>query len=564
MNPYFIVIGSAVLFLAAVIWLIMAENRRQRTNLLKEFRESFGQLPARAYTVEDMERISRISRQADREKTGYLDDITWNDLEMDSVFAKMNQTLSAPGEEFLYRILRLPKLKETSSYFKEMIDFFYVNVSAREEMQLMLASVGKKSKYSLGAVVSDLENAPQISAFPHILQAAALAAAVILLPVIPVAAVFGVFVLLVLNAFTYQTGRDRRSAEPYCHLFSSLCKILDAGHRLENITWPQTKETCQKVVQICRNLRGFQRRVFWFAGRQGAGGGLGDLILDYLKLFFHIDLIVYPGLLREARRNQDAFLKLLNAVGEIDAAISVASFRAQLPWYCEPEFLSGEDRQLKAEDMYHPLLKHPVSNSIVTDGSILLTGSNASGKSTFLKAVAVNGILAQTIYTCAAQKFQTVRCQICSSIALRDSIQDGESYFMAEIRSLKRIMDLSRKNIPVLCVIDEVLRGTNTIERIAASSRILKSLASPHVYCFAATHDLELTVILKNYYENYHFEETVEAEDVHFHYKLKKGPSTSRNALKLLEITGYEREIVNSAREAAEVFEKRGIWEILI
>lgn len=97
--------------------------------------------------------------------------------------------------------------------------------------------------------------------------------------------------------------------------------------------------------------------------------------------------------------------------------------------------------------------------------SILLTGSNASGKSTFLKTVALNLIIAQTICTCTAQKFESDFYHVMTSMALRDSLDKNESYYIAEIKAMKRIMDVDR-NIKVFCCIDEILRGTNTVERI--------------------------------------------------------------------------------------------------
>ncbi len=103
----------------------------------------------------------------------------------------------------------------------------------------------------------------------------------------------------------------------------------------------------------------------------------------------------------------------------------------------------------------------------------LVTGSNASGKSTFLKALAVNAILAQTIGVCFAQEFRFGRARVMSSMAVRDSVRGGESYFVAEIRSLKRILDAAEGKTPVLAFVDEILRGTNTIERIAASAAVL-------------------------------------------------------------------------------------------
>ena len=192
---------------------------------------------------------------------------------------------------------------------------------------------------------------------------------------------------------------------------------------------------------------------------------------------------------------------------------------------------------MKTEEMYHPLISNPVKNSFETNNGVLVTGSNASGKSTFLKTIAINAILAQTINTCLADKFITNHYRIYSSMALRDNLGSGESYYIVEIKSLKRILDAVNKDVsPVLCFVDEVLRGTNTVERIAASTQILKSLCNANTKCFAATHDIELTHLLEKYYDNYHFEEEVIDNDIVFNYKVLNGRATSRNAIKLLKI----------------------------
>ena len=193
----------------------------------------------------------------------------------------------------------------------------------------------------------------------------------------------------------------------------------------------------------------------------------------------------------------------------------------------------------------------------------VLLGPSGSGKSTFLKNVAINSILAQTIHTCTATSCQTPFLKVMTSMALRDDISSGESYFIVEIRSLKRILDESRKKEPLLCVIDEVLRGTNTIERIAASSQILNALRGNWLLSFAATHDIELSYILDSLYENYHFEEEVREKEVVFSYILQKGRTTSRNAIQLLDMLGYDPKIVKGARGAAADFEKNGVWDTL-
>ena len=148
-------------------------------------------------------------------------------------------------------------------------------------------------------------------------------------------------------------------------------------------------------------------------------------------------------------------------------------------------------------------------------------------------------------------------------MSLRDDIESGESYYIVEIKALKRILDAGRIHQGrVLCFVDEVLRGTNTVERIAASTQILMSLAGDNLTCFAATHDIELTDLLTDYYDNYHFEEDIREGDVFFNYKLLNGKATTRNAIKLLEIMGYDAGIIQKATKQAEHFVESGVWEL--
>lgn len=149
-------------------------------------------------------------------------------------------------------------------------------------------------------------------------------------------------------------------------------------------------------------------------------------------------------------------------------------------------------------------------------------------------------------------------------MALRDDMESGESYYIVEIKALKRILDAAAGDVPILCFVDEVLRGTNTIERIAASTQILKSLGRTGILCFAATHDIELTELLQDDFDNYHFEEDVAEGDVVFNYRLKEGKATTRNAIKLLELMGYDRDVIERATAQAEHFAESGVWQNVI
>ena len=147
-------------------------------------------------------------------------------------------------------------------------------------------------------------------------------------------------------------------------------------------------------------------------------------------------------------------------------------------------------------------------------------------------------------------------------MALRDDIFSKESYYIVEIKSLKRIMDMVNEKVPVLCFVDEVLRGTNTLERIAASAEILSWLAGANAMCFAATHDIELTHILEEKYSNYHFQEYVKENEVLFDYRLYPGRAVSKNAIKLLRMLGYDEGMTAHAEARVKHFEESGSWTL--
>ena len=303
---------------------------------------------------------------------------------------------------------------------------------------------------------------------------------------------------------------------------------------------------------------------YWvMAGNQGKiGGNPLDILADYLRMILHLDIFQFNRMLEKLRKKTGQVETMLAITGYLDMAISVGGFRKSLEGYCIPKLEEDTEKAfLHMKKGWHPLLSQPVKNSIRADRGILLTGSNASGKSTFLKMVAVNAVLAQTIHTCAAESYHAPIFQIFSSMALRDSMENGESYYIVEIRSLKRILDAAgERRTPVLCFVDEVLRGTNTVERIAAATQILIRLAESGTLGFAATHDIEMTELLKEYYDNYHFEEVIRDGDILFPYQLLPGKASTRNAIRLLQMMGYEEQIIKKASGQAENFLKTGKW----
>ena len=535
------------------------EEKRFRNSLL----ENYGKEPPKEYSLERFARLGSYLERHKEEKQ--LDDITWNDLGMDEVFCRIDRTLSAAGEEYLYFTLRnIFCGKEKLDHLEEVTGWFLEQDDTRIRVQLLLKKLGHLGKYSLYDYLDNLDYLGERNNRKILLLNLLYLLFASLLFVQPAVGILGIVVCMLGHILTY--FREKKVIEPYITSFAYVLRMINVCEELVRQKIPVYKKELEDLNEALKSLRELKRGSFWvMAGNQGKiGGNPLDIIADYLRMILHLDIWQFNLMLRKLRLKTNEVNRLLGITGYLDMAISVGGFRRSLEGYCIPQLEENANKvYLHMEGGWHPLLTHPVKNSIRADRGVLLTGSNASGKSTFLKMVAVNAVLAQTIHTCTAESYHAPVFRIFSSMALRDSIQNGESYYIVEIRSLKRILDAAQtETAPVLSFVDEVLRGTNTVERIAAATQILIHLSESGVLCFTATHDIEMTELLKDCYDNYHFEEVIRDGDISFPYELLPGRAGTRNAIRLLALMGYDKEITERAATQAEDFIQTGKWSV--
>lgn len=535
------------------------EEKRFRNSLL----ENYGKEPPKEYSLERFARLGSYLERHKEEKQ--LDDITWNDLGMDEVFCRIDRTLSAAGEEYLYFTLRnIFCGKEKLDHLEEVTGWFLEQDDTRIRVQLLLKKLGHLGKYSLYDYLDNLDYLGERNNRKILLLNLLYLLFASLLFVQPAVGILGIVVCMLGHILTY--FREKKVIEPYITSFAYVLRMINVCEELVRQKIPVYKKELEDLNEALKSLRELKRGSFWvMAGNQGKiGGNPLDIIADYLRMILHLDIWQFNLMLRKLRLKTNEVNRLLGITGYLDMAISVGGFRRSLEGYCIPQLEENANKvYLHMEGGWHPLLTHPVKNSIRADRGVLLTGSNASGKSTFLKMVAVNAVLAQTIHTCTAESYHAPVFRIFSSMALRDSIQNGESYYIVEIRSLKRILDAAQtETAPVLSFVDEVLRGTNTVERIAAATQILIHLSESGVLCFTATHDIEMTELLKDCYDNYHFEEVIRDGDISFPYELLPGRAGTRNAIRLLALMGYDKEITERAAAQAEDFIQTGKWSV--
>jgi DNA mismatch repair ATPase MutS len=545
-----------IIILGLVLW-STANDRASKRNLIRRLKEEWGNTPEEEYTSEKFESLKAFYESIKDDRLD-VDEITWNDLDMDEIYMQMNNTQCSIGEEYLYALLRKPCFSpEELEERNRLMKYFTEQEEERMLLQMKLNPIGKLSRLSVYEYINRLGEQETKSNLFHYAMAFGLILSVALIFINP--GIGGILTVIFVANNILQYYKIKGKIDKYLTVFSYICRLLDGMKEIYKLDLPELKKYSERLKQDSDIFKRFRRGSVLLTP-SNPNGNFADLIIDYIRMLFHIDLIKYNSMLSFFKNNREVLNRIYINVGFLDSMIAAASYRKLIYYYCEPELLKTGHPRLSVTDLYHPLLDEPIPNSITEDKSVLLTGSNASGKSTFIKTLAINAILSQTIYTSVSKSYRGSYFMIYSSMALRDSILSKESYYIVEIKSLKRILDRVNEEHPTLCFIDEVLRGTNTLERIAASSRILSSLSRKNALVFAATHDIELTHILENDYSNYHFQERIENNQVLFDYKLYKGKAISKNAIKLLNVMGYSKDIINSAENAAEEFLNKGEW----
>lgn len=192
---------------------------------------------------------------------------------------------------------------------------------------------------------------------------------------------------------------------------------------------------------------------------------------------------------------------------------------------------------LRATELVHPLLpaEQAVPNSIdLNHQTIVITGSNMSGKTTFLRTIGLNLILAYAGAPICGQGLQASRMRLFTSMRVTDDVKHGISTFYAEILRIKEMVEYGNQKEPMLCLIDEIFKGTNSSDRIVGAEAVIQRLSADYAITMVSTHDFELCDLA----DNYHFEEFYDQEGIHFDYQLKKGKCTTTNALYLLKMAG--------------------------
>lgn len=482
-----------------------------------------------------------------------LDDQTWNDLDMNRTYMRMNRTYSMPGQQCLYNMLRILQFDEEELKRRNrMIEYLQHNKEQREKLQCLLYFLGKEEYDGAASIL--YKGTPKLPPGRAWVLPATLGmiASIVSIPFMGVRAVILVVIFFIMNMIIHNgMNKYTEAALPGIRY---LAKMLMVAREIAKLKIPELDSNYnpffEKVVDKCRIILKKNKAIGTISTDPL---GLGE----YLKIAFLTEARAYLRTCVYIDQFAPALRTLYRRLGELDAFQSVASMRRGLRYCCKPEFVPQKD-YFNAVQMGHPMIKGAVCNDITIEGkNVVLTGSNMSGKSTFLRTIGVNAILAQTFYMAMAKKYQTSFFNILSSISPSDDLMEGRSYYMAEAESLLRMIQNADGPYCSILLIDEIFRGTNPTERVAAASSLLTYLSERNCMVIVATHDIEITENVKEHYDSYHFEEEVTKDSMEFDYLLKPGVLKKPNGIRILEYIGYPEEITKRALEAVQ-FDRDG------
>lgn len=469
-----------------------------------------------------------------------IDDITWQDLNMNNVFCEINNTTTSNGERRLYSWLRNPLLKSEDIVKRNTLLNSLLN--KRDELNELRDGLNR-----IGYFKYDFKNTMNnivVKSYWILLIMILLALSnIVILAYTFLTTNMTYFLILVfifgINIFIHNRFKtfygDQVDAIEY------IIRQLIFVRSNRNLIISILPEHNSKIDSIYSKLKSILLKGNFIFKLEGI-----DILSDYINTTLLVREINFILASRDMEKHRDTIIELYDYIGLLDCLGSIITYRDKIDYFCEP--IHDGDNKMSCEGLYHPLLKEPIPVSISIEKSIIITGSNMSGKSTFLRTIGVNAIMSQSICTCLARDYRAGCYRVISSISLNDNIINSKSYFLMEAEAIKRMIDIQYDTTLTLVLIDEIFKGTNPVERLAAGTEILNELEKGNTKVLAATHDLEILTHLSTY-DFYYFSEVITSKSLSFDYKIRKGIADKRNAIKILGYLNYPSRILDKIND---------------
>jgi hypothetical protein len=512
--------------------------------ILKNLETSFGKEKTEGFNFDLIKRYDFNLKQSS--DTQILSDQTIDDLDFDLFFRFVDRTTSKVGQQYLYSKARTLDHHSSGKFDhqEKVIQHFMKHPEDRLKIQYQLQKLNNQQAYYIVDLFQEeLDEKPRWYALIPILSLGSLFSLLL-------SAVNPGFVFLFLSFFAINIlihyGLKRKT-----NMFiNSIPALLSLGAVAKNMSkYDFLKRSEENIDLSLRAITTIRRKMSMFKLEQKVDSDMEAAywyVLELIKITFLLEPLLLFSSLDNLRFKSKEIEQVYRFVGEVDSIISVSSLRFGLDEYCVPT-ISNDISKVRFKDMRHPLIPNCVPNNVDFEKSVLLTGSNMSGKTTYIRAIGLNTISGMTLNTCFAKSAIIPVANLFSVIRIEDDLMNSSSYFFKEADEMKNIIQQTGQITCSIVLLDELFKGTNTIERIASAKAILSFLSKRNCHIFVSTHDIELTELLKDEFELAYFSEQVSDETIHFDYKLKSGVPEKGNAIRILEMNGYPKEITHDA-----------------
>lgn len=500
----------------------------------------------------NFELIKQYSNYKISQSSNQLNEKSLIDLDFNSFYKFIDRTSSAVGQQFLFdQLINQSINPEYLKKREDQVDFYNSNFEKKAKTQIVLSKLSKTNDYYFPFLIFSELPQKLYSSWIIILLQTIMIIGILLTFKFPVAFLF-VIILFVINLGLHYLHKSRiGNFTIYFSRLTSLSTTLRKIIPLSNYNEANKSKLLSDVKHIDQitsqvlflktdNLQNSEfGAIFWF-------------IFELFKILTLSEISVFNKLVNKVRSSRLQIEYIFKAIGEIDVAISICSLRDGLPYYSIPNFTKSS-KELIVKGIYHPLVSDCVSNDIeLKNKSLLLTGSNMAGKSTFIKALNLNALSSQVLNTSFSYHYSAPIWHLMTSMTIKDNLNDNSSYYMEEVNSIGQlIISSKRKDTLYLFTIDEIFKGTNTIERISTAKAILEFLNINNHMVLVSTHDIELTKLLSGGFDLHFFQESIANQSLSFDYILKKGTLEKSNAINILEIVGYPKSITDEAKKLA-------------
>ena len=524
-------------------------KKKSRSRLIA----SFGKAKEESFNFDPIEKYFRNKDQSGEYQV--LSDKTCDDLDFNDLFIFADRTTSKVGQQFLYNTLRtIPSDADKFIEHERFIEQLTKDPDLRLKLQIHLNKLNSESTYFITSLFQDEHiKKPKWFFIIPVLSLTSLLS-ILMIPFIPQFFILLVGVVVINMAIHYW---NKRNLDEYIGSMPQLLKLNIVAKELLKFKLqvridPELEKSIRAIEKVRSNMSLFNLEAKL---RSDIGTAFWS-ILEIVKAMFLLEPLLLFRVLKLLDTKRREIGIVFSFIGYIDSLISIASLRHGLKVFCLPD-IRENGKVLDAVEMYHPLITSCIPNSINAAGkSVLITGSNMSGKTSFIRTIGLNVITALTINTCFARQLSLSRFKIFSAIRISDNLINDRSYYFEEVLTIKEMIEKSQMQETNLFLLDEIFKGTNTIERISAGKAVLSFLSNQNNIVFVSTHDIELADLLQDTYHLYHFSEQVDNKTVDFDFKLKEGKIKSRNAIRILEINDYPGKIITEAMELSHELDK--------